>query len=142
MANNNLAQVYDQAMAGINSAMAEENNNFQRAALTGDVDEQVRASQAIAGYRALSQEYHRMATEHANSMNVPPAGSEELSRRDVDLARRYGLTANELGVAKGWTANPDVCDEDRVREYVQNRQRYQRMRQTGEYRDDNGRVTR
>ena len=52
---NDLARVYNQSMNGIQAAMAEENNNFQRAQLTGDIDEQVRASQAIAGYRALAE---------------------------------------------------------------------------------------
>ena len=138
----NYRQVYDEAMGGINAAMAEESANFQRATATGDVAEQVRASQAVAGYRALSNEYHRMAQEHANSMNAPPAGSEDLPREDADLARRYGLTGSELSIAKGWTADPNIPPEAKVREYLSQRQRYRQARADGSYRDDQGRVTR
>jgi hypothetical protein len=139
----NYRDVYDQSMRGIQAAMVEEQNAFQRATLTGDIDEQVRASQAIAGYRTLSNEYHRMASEHARSLQAPPVpGGDDLSRRDQDLARHYGLSGNELAVAKGWTSDQTITDEDRVRQYVQNRQRYRQARADGSYRDDNGRVTR
>jgi hypothetical protein len=143
MTNNTLAQVYDQSMAGIRAAMAEEQNNFQRAVLTGDLDEQVRASQAVAGFRTLAQGYHEMAVEHAQSMNAPPVpGGDDLSRKDADLARRYGLTANELGVAKGWTSDQTITDEDKVRTYLHQRQRYRQARADGSYRDDQGQVRR
>jgi hypothetical protein len=140
---NDLARVYNQSMNGIQAAMAEENNNFQRAQLTGDIDEQVRASQAIAGYRALAEQYHKMASEHAQSMNAPTlAGGDELSHRDTQLARHYGLSAKEIGIAKNWTSDPNITDEDKVREYVSQRQRYRAARADGSYRDDQGRVTR
>jgi hypothetical protein len=139
----NYRNVYDQSMAGINAAMVEEQANFQKATITGDVEEQVRASQAIAGFRTLADSYHKMASEHANSMQAPLMdGDSELSHRDSQLARHYNLSPGELSIAKAWTSDPAINDEDRVREYVQNRRRYQRMRATGQYRDDQGRVTR
>jgi hypothetical protein len=73
---------------------------------------------------------------------APSFGSDDISAKDTDLARRYGLSAKEIGVAKGWTSDPNMSDEARVKGYVEQRQRYRQMRQTGEYRDDQGRVTR
>ena len=84
-----------------------------------------------------------MASEHANSMQAPAVpGGDELSRRDTDLARHYGLTGQEIAIAKGWTSDPNINDEDRVREYVSQRQRYRHARATGQYRDDQGTVRR
>jgi hypothetical protein len=78
----------------------------------------------------------------ASQQPQAPAGADALSRRDVDLARRYGLSANDIGVAKGWTSDPNLSDEEKVKTYVQQRQRYQQARRDGSYRDDPGRVTR
>ncbi|MES5485947.1 hypothetical protein QMZ05_24605 [Bradyrhizobium sp. INPA03-11B] len=135
-------QVHARSVEGFQAAYAEETAAYQRAALAGDLDEAARAAQALAGLRATMRELETLANEAMTPRQQPLAGAEDLSHRDVQLARHYGLTAQEIGVAKGWTNNPDLSDEDKVRQYVENRQRYRHMRATGEYRDDQGKVTR
>jgi hypothetical protein len=73
---------------------------------------------------------------------APMAGAEDLSHQDVALCRQFGLQPSDLKVAKGWTGDPNMSDADKVKTYVENRQRYRQARQSGEYRDDQGRVTR
>jgi hypothetical protein len=136
-----IGEVHKRALGGFEIAYQQELSNFRQAQITGDIDECARAAQAMSGYRASMRELNNMASE-AVAQRQPLAGSDELSRRDVELATKYGLTAHEIGVAKGWTANPDISDESKVRSYVENRQRYRFMRQTGEYRDDQGAVRR
>jgi hypothetical protein len=69
-------------------------------------------------------------------------GSDDMTPRDAALARHYGLSARDLSVAKGWTNASDMTDEDKVRTYLQNKQRYRQARADGSYRDDQGTVTR
>ena len=69
-------------------------------------------------------------------------GADNLSRGDADLCRRYGVSPDTLSVAKSWTSDPRVPDSERVETYLKNKQKLQHMRQTGEYRDDQGTVTR
>ena len=52
----------------------------------------------------------------------------------------YGLSNEEIEVAKASHSGGTV--EDRIKEYAQNKARYQHMRATGEYRDDQGMVRR
>jgi hypothetical protein len=54
----------------------------------------------------------------------------------------YGLSDREVEVAKNWTSDPAISTDDRLRTYAEQKQRYQRARMSGEYRDDQGRVTR
>ena len=139
----NPAEVYDTAMQGYQAAILEEQAAYQKAELTGDIVEQVRASQAMASLRVQANEYHAMAEQHARSLAPPMLpGAEDLPRRDVELCRKYGVTPAELPVAKGWTSDPKLSDDDRVRVFVENRQRYRHARATGQYRDDQGTVRR
>jgi hypothetical protein len=85
---------------------------------------------------ALAQVANRLV---ANQM-PPPLGSDQMSRRDAELAQKFGLSANEIGVAKNWTSDASLSDEAKVQGYVQQRQRYRHMRATGEYDDSQGKV--
>ena len=58
-------------------------------------------------------------------------------------ANKYGLNADEIAIARGnGSGDPRLTNDDRERIYAENRQKLQRMRATGEYRDDQGRVSR
>jgi hypothetical protein len=138
-----IQQVHARSLQSFNAALTEENANYQRAAAVGDLDEMSRAAAAMAGLRASRRELDLMAHEAMTPSAPPPlAGGDELSRRDVDLARKYGLSAPELGIARNWTADADMSDEAKVQQYVSNRHRYRHAVATGEYRSDQGKVTR
>jgi hypothetical protein len=54
----------------------------------------------MAGYRASARELNSMAAEAMTPPAPPPlAGGDQLSRHDTDLARRYGLTSQEVSIA-------------------------------------------
>jgi hypothetical protein len=55
-------------------------------------------------------------------------------------SNRYGLSDQEIEVAKNSHGHGTV--EERVAEYAANKQKYQHMRATGQYRDDQGTVKR
>jgi len=144
-----LKEVYETSMAGIDGALIQEEAAFRTASLSGDLDEQVRASQSIAGLRATKREYIAMAHEAmAPRAQAPLDHEDEMSRSDVALARKYGLTSQTLAVAKNWTSNAirsrdgDLPDEAKVRTYIENTNRYRQARRDGSYRDDNGTVRR
>lgn len=109
----NLKEVYDVAMSGYSAALIEEQANFQKAELTGDFSEQVRASQAMAQLRAAASEYHNMANEHA------------ASQRPTVQANKFGLSEREIEHAK-----IAGCSEE---EYSKNKARLAALRARGEY---------
>jgi hypothetical protein len=56
---------------------------------------------------------------------------------------RYGLNADEVQIARGiGGSDPKLSNDERERIYAENRGKYQRMRASGEYRDDQGTVRR
>jgi hypothetical protein len=101
-----------------------------------------------AANRIIEADQKRMALDRvvntytASQQPQAPAGADALSRRDVDLAKRYGLSPSDIRVAKGWTNDPNLSDEAKVKTYVENRQRLRQARADGSYRDDQGRISR
>jgi hypothetical protein len=58
-------------------------------------------------------------------------------------ANKYGLNADEVTIARGiGHGDPKLTNDERERIYAEQRGRYQRMRASGEYRDDQGTVRR
>ena len=56
---------------------------------------------------------------------------------------KYGLNKDEQEVARGLASGDrTMSDDDRERVYAEQKARYQRMRATGEYRDDQGSIRR
>ena len=56
---------------------------------------------------------------------------------------KYGLSRDEVAIARGnGSGDPRLTNDDRDRIYAEQKSRYQRMRQSGEYRDDQGLVRR
>ena len=138
-----LKEVYQTSMAGIDGALIQEEAAFRTASLSGDLDEQVRASQSIAGLRATKREYISMAHEAmAPRAQAPLQGEDEMSRHDVELARKFGMTGQQLSIAKGWTSDNRMSDEDKIKTYISNTHRYRAARRDGTLRDDQGTVRR
>ena len=135
------AKAYDAAMANYSDAIEEQQFEYQKAARRGDADAMARAGQEIAALRVQVKEFNALAHEHVSSMQTIPGG-DNLSRNDSNLCRQYGISPDVLGVAKSWTSDPRVSDKERVETYLRNKQKLQQMRQTGEYRDDQGTVSR
>ncbi len=58
-------------------------------------------------------------------------------------ASRYGLSPDEVAIARGISGSDrNLSNDDRERMYAEQKARYQHMRATGEYRDDQGQVRR
>jgi hypothetical protein len=56
---------------------------------------------------------------------------------------KYGLNKDEQEIARGLASGDrSMSDEDRQRVYAEQKAKYQRMRATGQYRDDQGTVRR
>jgi mitochondrial fission protein ELM1 len=65
------------------------------------------------------------------------------SQQQAQPQNKYGLSKDEVAVARGiGGGDPKLTNDDRERIYAENRAKYQRMRATGEYRDDQGSVRR
>lgn len=124
----NFKDVYDVSVAGFQSAIIEAQARFQQATLAGDLNAQVAASQELAGLRSTLKEYHQMATEHAASLQ--PAVPQN----------RYGLNKDEVDVARA--SRSDLPADQAEAEYARQKAKYQHMRATGQYRDDQGTVKR
>jgi hypothetical protein len=55
---------------------------------------------------------------------------------------KYGLSPEEIEVARNFTQDPKLSNDDKEKLYAEQRARYRHARATGAYRDDQGRVTR
>jgi hypothetical protein len=130
--------VYRKAMANYDKSMIDQQAAFQKATLEGDEYEQTRASMELAALRVQRNEYHRMASEHAQSLRPSrqsPAGMEDYHHSDQALAAHYGMDSKRYDAATGWTADDRVSKEERIRTFLQNERRYQYLRASG-YRDE------
>ena len=112
---------------------------YESARINEDTDATMFAANAIIEADARLAALNRIANNLvASNRQAPLAGEDEMSRNDALLARKYGLTGTQLSVAKGWTSDANLKDEDKVRTYIENANRYHGMRASGQYRDDQG----
>jgi hypothetical protein len=118
-------------------------NDYEAARLSEDNDGTMAAADQIVEIDARAAALSRIANNlAAGSRAAPLAGEDEMSRGDALLARKYGITAQQLGIAKGWTADSRMSDEQKVTTYIENTNRYRQARASGQYRDDQGTVRR
>lgn len=115
-------EVYNTAMAGYQSALIQEQAAFQQAQISGDLDEQVRASQSMASLRSQAKEYQALASEHARSIQA------------AQPMNRFGLSPEEIEIAHKSFSTTGATKEEKERLYAENRAKLHRMRSTGEYR--------
>ncbi|MCP3382856.1 hypothetical protein NLM31_21040 [Bradyrhizobium sp. CCGUVB4N] len=122
-----LREVHQRSLRGYEYAMQECNMNFQQARLRNDMEAMVEASQQIANLRVGMNELNNMARE-----------AYAAAPRDMN---RFGLSKDEVEVAN---SHPDssMTPDQKQELYLRNKQKYQHMRMTGEYRDDQGMVRR
>jgi hypothetical protein len=112
---------------------------LEAARISGDVAMINRASDDLLRVDSDIERLDKIAARHF----APPAEpGDNTSQKDRGLMMRYGLNAGELDVARGWTADPNLSDDERISQYLENKQRYQLMRASGAYRDDQGQVRR
>jgi len=65
------------------------------------------------------------------------------SQQQAQPQNKYGLNKDEQEIARGLASGDrSISDEDRQRVYAEQKAKYQRMRATGQYRDDQGSMKR
>jgi hypothetical protein len=126
-----LHETYTQSMNDYDLAMQEEGLNIQRAAADGDTYAGRTASQALASLRVQKNEYIAMSRQHAASLRPAPGSS------------RFGLSPDEQTIAHGISGGDSrLTKDDREKLYAEQKAKLQHLRETGQYRDDPGRVSR
>lgn len=112
----------------ISIEQAQATAELEAARLNEDYPGTLAASQRILELDVQRSALAQRAQQFAASQRAQPQGN------------KYGLTDEEVEVAKA--SHGAGTDEERIAEYARNKQRYQHMRATGEYRDDQGTVRR
>jgi len=127
-----LKETYDDAMRTYNSNILDQENRFQKALLDDDQYEQTAATMELASLHVQRDRYHSMAVQHANSM------------RAHQPSNRFGLSEAEREVAEASIVDradmPKLTADQKHEVYANNRDKLNRMRQTREYDDTQGRV--
>ena len=132
----NEADVYRTAMAGYQSALVQEEAAYRQAQLAGDFQESVRASQAMASYRAAMNEYHNMAAQHAASTRAAaPSNKYGLTEEEVDIALKSVVDRDDLVDRQRGGYRVRFSDEDKLRSYAENKAKLAQMRRDGRYVD-------
>jgi hypothetical protein len=127
-----LKETYDDAMRAYNSSILDQENRFQKALLDDDQYEQTAATMELASLHVQRDRYHTMAEQHAHSLRVQRPSN------------RWGLSETEREVAEASLPDrpdmPKLTADQKHEVYANNRARLNRMRQTREYDDTQGRV--
>ncbi|WP_316234235.1 hypothetical protein [Bradyrhizobium sp. SZCCHNR1098] len=120
-------------MRGYQYAREEAYSELRRAQID---DDRTAAAEAVFKINDLDVKMQNLDRLYAQAEHRPepqqraPSNKFGLSPEEEEIARSIG------GSIKGMT------DEQRLERYAQQKQRYQQARASGEYRDDQGRVTR
>jgi hypothetical protein len=126
----NLKAVYDRGVENLQHAYRSAVADFHLAQSSGDTDLAAEAAVRMASVEATAREFHSLASRAA----APQGGAAAIDR--------YGLNETEREVAKSWTNDANISEDQRLRTYAEQKQRYQHQRATGQYRDDQGTVRR
>jgi len=125
-----LAKVHQRSVEGFNAAYQNAAAEYQQAALAEDVDGMAAAAQQMAALRASMRELNSMASEYV------------ATQRQATPSNRYGLSEDEVAIARNWTSDNRMSEDEKLRTYAEQRQRYRQARADGSYRDDQGTVRR
>ena len=98
--------------------------------LEEDADRVNWAAQRILEIDAQRAQLVVRANHHAAQQRAQPRGN------------KYGLSHDEIEVARNFTTDPKLTNDDKEKLYAEQRNRYRHARATGEYRDDQGTVRR
>ena len=114
----------------LNSARAKALGNYESARLDEDAQGAMSAAATIVDCDARLQMLDKIAAGFV-AQQQPPQGN------------RYGLSNDEVEIAHGTaSADKSLTDDAREQIYAQNKMKLRQMRASGQYRDDQGRVTR
>lgn len=127
-----IRKVHERGVASMSAAFKEAELEYQQAALANDVDGMAAAGMKMAGLDATLEKFNALAHRTANPQ----------PQQYQEPRNRYGLTATEEEIARNSFHAPDMNDDQKQQLYAQNRAKYQHMRATGAYRDDQGTVRR
>lgn len=131
-------QAYNSAMADYRAELILQESKFSLSQNRGDTEGMAEALKEMAATKVQMRQAEEIAVQDARVM------------RSVQPQNRYGLSADEVQIAKDMASNdrelsamlPDAALERRMQIYAEQKAKYQQMRQTGEYRDDQGTVRR
>jgi hypothetical protein len=143
-----LAYTYQQILAAQYEVAQAENASasaaLEDARLREDPsDVQAAVDRLVSNNMVIQQLNQAAATMQQQQAPQPAAGFGDDVRADhVELAQRYGLSPQQIGIAVNWTTDPNISDEVKVKRYVENTHKLSRMRASGQYRDDQGTVKR
>lgn len=129
---------YNEAMADYDAELIQQKSLLAICENRGDTEGMAKYLKEMAAIEVQKQMAHQIAVHDARAM------------RSVQPQNRYGLSADEVQIAKDMASNdrelsamrPDAALERRMQIYAEQKAKYQQMRQTGEYRDDQGTVRR
>jgi hypothetical protein len=134
-----LAAQYEVAQAENASASAA----LEDARLREDPSDVQAAVDRLVSNNMVIQQLNQAAVQMQQPQQQPAAGFGDDVRADhVELAQRYGLSPQQIGIAVNWTQDPNISDEVKVKRYCENVNKLSRMRATGQYRDDQGTLKR
>jgi hypothetical protein len=85
-------------------------------------------------FQSLNNAALQMQRGQAQQIDASFAGS-DLKPSQIDLARKYGLTADQMGAAIAATSDPRIGDAERAMSYRQNLDKMRAMRASGQYTD-------
>jgi hypothetical protein len=133
-----LRKVHARGIQSMQMAYEEAAAEYRQAQLAEDTDGMASAAMRMAGLEATVEKFNNMANRAMNPQPGPMP------------TNRYGLTPDEVEVAKNSFGAirdrdghlVDLSDDQKFEIYARNKARYRHMRQTGEYRDDQGQVRR
>jgi hypothetical protein len=104
---------------------------YERARLNEDSDGTMWAADTIVEIDAKLVALNRIANDFV-------AGQQQAQQ-----CNKYNLTSDEVAIARGnGSGDARLSNDDRDRIYAEQKAKYQRMRASGEYRDDQGSVRR
>jgi hypothetical protein len=102
-----------------------------------------RIYQSDAKLRTINDAAATMQRQAQNPQIDASFAGSDLKREQIDAARRYGLSADEMTVAVNATGDPHVSAEVAAQRYVEGKQRYQQWRASNkDERDFQGNVRR
>jgi hypothetical protein len=130
-----MRKVAEMSVESYDLAIANEMTNFRQAQLNSDESEMVASANRIAALRSAKREIPMMYSEATSPRQAAPQVNQNgLTEVEAEVAR------NSFGPVKDARGNMvDMTIDQKEKLYRYNRDKYQYMRQSGQYRDDQGR---
>jgi hypothetical protein len=125
----NLKEVYNRGVANLTTSYQSALSDYHMSESMNDADGMADAAVRIAGLEATYNQFQSLAHRTANPQAAVPVN-------------RYGLNAEEQEVARNFTGDNRLSDDEKQRIYSEQKAKYRHQRATGQYRHDPGTVRR